>query len=88
VKIRRWIQGLAAPVLLSPVGGVAVADEGPELKFRDRGPTCMCVGGLSEEDIRRSQRREDGAENPPEDSALDDNGGIKDMGIDKPRGEQ
>lgn len=23
-----------------------------KLKFRDRGPVCMCVGGLTEEDIK------------------------------------
>ncbi|SCZ58009.1 hypothetical protein [Thiohalomonas denitrificans] len=37
---------------------VVAAEEGERrLKFRDRGPACMCTGGLSEEDIRRAERQ-------------------------------
>ncbi|HSH30316.1 MAG TPA: hypothetical protein VK971_10445 [Thiohalobacter sp.] len=33
------------------------------LKFRSRGPACMCLSGLSEADIQAAQsRREEGAE--------------------------
>lgn len=35
----------------------------PRLKFRSRGPACMCLSGLSEADIQAAQsRREDGTE--------------------------
>ncbi|WP_303907794.1 hypothetical protein [Thiohalomonas denitrificans] len=37
---------------------VVAAEEGERrLKFRERGPACMCVGGLSEDDIRRAERQ-------------------------------
>lgn len=35
----------------------------PRLKFRSRGPACMCLSGLSEADIQAAQsRRDEGAE--------------------------
>ncbi len=43
--------------LLATTAAVGADGEGPRLKFRDKGPACMCVGGLTEEDIRRSRRQ-------------------------------
>lgn len=31
----------------------------PRLKFRSRGPACMCLGGLSEADIQAAQSRQE-----------------------------
>jgi hypothetical protein len=37
-------------------GTEAVADKKPKLKYR-RGPTCMCVKGTSEEEIRQAEEK-------------------------------
>lgn len=46
--------GILAIALLSMLSSAVLAD-GPRLKFKGKGPVCMCSGdALSEEDIRRA----------------------------------
>lgn len=64
--------------------GTLAGEETPRLKFRDRGPACMCAGGLSEEDIRRAERRRRPAAGEFEDSRTDSSNN-ENVGIDRNR---
>jgi len=83
---RRMPALLVTGVLLLAATTISAKEERePRLKFRDKGPTCMCVGGLSEEDIRRAQRRKE------ESGALRDSQGFErldgaESNIEKERG--
>ncbi len=54
------------PICLAMWSQGARAEEGPRLKFKKKGPVCMCGDGLDEKDIRAAQRlRELGREKTP-----------------------
>lgn len=53
---RQWMAALTLVPTLIWSNAADAGQDGPRLKFRNKGPTCMCVGGLSEEDIRRAER--------------------------------
>jgi hypothetical protein len=44
------------PICLAVWSQAAQAKDGPRLKFKKKGPVCMCSGGLSEKDILLAQR--------------------------------
>lgn len=60
--------GLAWPALLPAAEPAAAAGEAsqtqrPRLKYRD-GPVCICVTGMSEQDIRAANQKHEASEAP------------------------
>jgi hypothetical protein len=45
---------VALALVLSAASVDAVASDKPRLKFKSKGPTCMCASGMSEADISKA----------------------------------